>query len=164
MPNGSCWYDQGINCNVCFLWLAFWDFGTYEVLYAIGNGFFYFLPLILALTSAKKFKVGGNFAASVRNPYLKYSEWGWQLIQMVFNIILKGCMTVMIFQWWLLKVALAQWIKLAMMALIWLATLLGVIDLVSSGTGQMSKRYGFIYVDRDDEGKGTLKRMPKDSF
>ncbi len=28
----------------------------------------------------------------------------------------------------------------------------------------MSKRYGFIHVDRDDEGKGILKRMPKDSF
>ncbi|MDN5955967.1 MAG: family 1 glycosylhydrolase [Lactobacillus sp.] len=34
----------------------------------------------------------------------------------------------------------------------------------SAGTGQMSKRYGFIYVDRDDNGEGTLKRMPKDSF
>lgn len=31
--------------------------GTYQVLYAIGDGFFYFLPLILAITSAKKFKV-----------------------------------------------------------------------------------------------------------
>ena len=51
--------------------------GTYEVLYTIGNGFFYFLPLILSLTSAKKFKVGGNFAVGVKNPYLKYSEWGW---------------------------------------------------------------------------------------
>ena len=38
------------------------------------------------------------------------------------------------------------------------------IDLVSAGTGQMSKRYGFIYVDRDDDGKDTLERMPKDSF
>ena len=33
------------------------------------------------------------------------------------------------------------------------------IDLISAGTGQMSKRYGFIYVDRDDNGKGTLERM-----
>lgn len=39
-----------------FGWLAKTS-GTYEVLYAIGNGFFYFLPLILAITSAKKFKV-----------------------------------------------------------------------------------------------------------
>ncbi len=40
----------------------------------------------------------------------------------------------------------------------------GPIDLVSCGTGEMKKRYGFIYVDRDDEGNGTLKRSKKKSF
>ncbi|MFT9288461.1 family 1 glycosylhydrolase, partial [Liquorilactobacillus nagelii] len=40
----------------------------------------------------------------------------------------------------------------------------GCIDLVSASTGQMSKRYGFIYVDLDDQGNGSLKRIPKDSF
>lgn len=40
----------------------------------------------------------------------------------------------------------------------------GPIDLVSVATGQMDKRYGFIYVDRDDEGKGTLRRSKKKSF
>lgn len=40
----------------------------------------------------------------------------------------------------------------------------GPIDLVSAGTGEMSKRYGFIYVDRDDFGNGTLKRSRKKSF
>jgi len=40
----------------------------------------------------------------------------------------------------------------------------GCIDVVSSGGGQMSKRYGFIYVDKDDQGKGTLKRRKKKSF
>lgn len=40
----------------------------------------------------------------------------------------------------------------------------GPIDLVSAGTGEMSKRYGFIYVDRDDFGRGTLKRSKKKSF
>ena len=40
----------------------------------------------------------------------------------------------------------------------------GCIDLVSAGTGQMDKRYGFIYVDKNDQGEGTLKRMKKDSF
>ena len=40
----------------------------------------------------------------------------------------------------------------------------GCIDLVSAGTGQMSKRYGFIYVDCDDEGNGTYKRYKKKSF
>lgn len=40
----------------------------------------------------------------------------------------------------------------------------GIIDLVSSSTGQMSKRYGFIYVDRDDKGNGTMDRYPKKSY
>ncbi|WP_407892727.1 6-phospho-beta-glucosidase [Lacticaseibacillus sp. N501-2] len=40
----------------------------------------------------------------------------------------------------------------------------GFIDLVSAGTGQMSKRYGMIYVDKDDDGKGSLARSKKDSF
>jgi 6-phospho-beta-glucosidase len=40
----------------------------------------------------------------------------------------------------------------------------GCIDLVSAGTGEMKKRYGFIYVDRNNDGKGTLKRSKKKSF
>ncbi|GAB9260508.1 family 1 glycosylhydrolase [Ligilactobacillus animalis] len=43
-------------------------------------------------------------------------------------------------------------------------TMWGCIDLVSNGTGEMKKRYGFVYVDRDDFGNGSLKRIPKDSF
>ena len=40
----------------------------------------------------------------------------------------------------------------------------GIIDLVSFTTGEMKKRYGMIYVDRDNEGNGTLDRLKKDSF
>ena len=40
----------------------------------------------------------------------------------------------------------------------------GWIDLVSASTGEMSKRYGFIYVDKDNEGNGTLERRKKKSF
>lgn len=40
----------------------------------------------------------------------------------------------------------------------------GPIDLVSCATAQMKKRYGFIYVDRNDDGEGTLKRSKKASF
>lgn len=40
----------------------------------------------------------------------------------------------------------------------------GCIDLVSASTAQMSKRYGFVYVDRDDDGSGTLERYRKKSF
>ncbi|MEE1333276.1 MAG: family 1 glycosylhydrolase, partial [Erysipelotrichaceae bacterium] len=43
-------------------------------------------------------------------------------------------------------------------------TMWGCIDLVSAGTGEMRKRYGFVYVDRDDKGQGTLARSKKDSF
>ena len=40
----------------------------------------------------------------------------------------------------------------------------GIVDLVSASTGEMAKRYGVIYVDLNDEGKGTLNRYKKDSF
>ena len=40
----------------------------------------------------------------------------------------------------------------------------GCIDLVSAGTSEMSKRYGYIYVDLDDQGNGTGERIRKDSF
>ncbi|MDB2103867.1 family 1 glycosylhydrolase [Clostridium paraputrificum] len=40
----------------------------------------------------------------------------------------------------------------------------GPIDIVSAGTGEMRKRYGFVYVDKDNNGNGTLKRIKKDSY
>ena len=43
-------------------------------------------------------------------------------------------------------------------------TMWGCIDLVSAGTGEMKKRYGFVYVDMDDLGNGSLNRYKKDSF
>lgn len=43
-------------------------------------------------------------------------------------------------------------------------TMWGLVDLVSLSTGEMKKRYGFIYVDMDDKGNGSLKRTPKKSY
>lgn len=43
-------------------------------------------------------------------------------------------------------------------------TVWGCTDLVSAGTGEMAKRYGLVYVDKDNEGNGTLERRRKDSF
>ena len=43
-------------------------------------------------------------------------------------------------------------------------TVWGCIDLVSTSTGEMKKRYGFIHVDREADGRGSLKRTKKDSF
>ena len=40
----------------------------------------------------------------------------------------------------------------------------GGLDLIAASTGEISKRYGFIYVDMDDQGNGTFKRYKKDSF
>ena len=43
-------------------------------------------------------------------------------------------------------------------------TMWGPFDLISLSTGEMAKRYGFIYVDMDDMGAGTLRRTPKKSY
>lgn len=43
-------------------------------------------------------------------------------------------------------------------------TVWGCIDPVSFTTGEMRKRYGFIYVDKMDDGSGSYERIPKDSF
>lgn len=40
----------------------------------------------------------------------------------------------------------------------------GCIDIISCATGEMRKRYGYVYVDKDDDGRGTLNRSRKDSF
>lgn len=40
----------------------------------------------------------------------------------------------------------------------------GCIDIISAGTGEMKKRYGYIYVDVDDDGKGSFDRYKNDSF
>ncbi|CAD0138907.1 protein of unknown function [Streptococcus thermophilus] len=47
---------------------------------------------------------------------------------------------------------------------LWGYTTWGCIDRVSAETGEMKKRYGFIYIDRDNDGKGSLKRYKKKSF
>ena len=52
----------------------------------------------------------------------------------------------------------ARWCRLT-----WLYNL-GPIDLVSASTAELSKRYGFIYVDRNDDGSGSLARYKKKSF
>ena len=43
-------------------------------------------------------------------------------------------------------------------------TMWAPIDIVSASTGEMKKRYGFIYVDKNNDGSGTLERSRKKSF
>ena len=38
------------------------------------------------------------------------------------------------------------------------------VDLISAGSGEMRKRYGFVYVDKQEDGRGTLDRIPKNPF
>jgi len=133
----------------------------------------------------------GNIFASIKNPYLKASEWGWQIDPLGLRITMN--MLYDRYQKPLFIVEnglgakdtltengeviddyridyLKAHIKSFMDAVeldgieLWGYTPWGCIDLVSAGTGEMSKRYGFIYVDRDDAGNGSLKRSKKKSF
>jgi len=133
----------------------------------------------------------GNIFASVKNPYLKASEWGWQIdplgLRITMNMLYDryqkplfivenglGAKDVLTEKGEVIDDYridyLRAHIKSFMDAVeldgieLWGYTPWGCIDLVSAGTGEMSKRYGFIYVDRDDAGNGSLKRSKKKSF
>lgn len=131
----------------------------------------------------------GNAFASLKNPHLKASEWGWQIdpigLRVTMNtmydryqkplfIVENGLGAVDVLENGTvnddyrieymrehlkeMKEAVKDGVELLGY------TSWGCIDLVSAGTGEMKKRYGFIYVDRDNEGKGTNKRYKKKSF
>ncbi|MDI3530083.1 6-phospho-beta-glucosidase [Thermoanaerobacterium thermosaccharolyticum] len=135
-------------------------------------------------------EIGGNLSMGLKNPYLKASDWGWQidpkgLRWTLNNIYNRYQIPIMVVENGLgavdtveedgsinddyrieylrehikeMKEAIADGVDLIGY------TTWGCIDLVSASTGEMEKRYGFIYVDKDNEGKGTLKRIPKKSF
>lgn len=135
-------------------------------------------------------QVGGNFSHGSKNPYLTYSDWGWAHDPMGLQYYLEKMydrynIPLMVVENGLgafdrveedgsihddyridyhrahikaMGAAIANGVDLIAY------TTWGCIDLVSAGTGEMRKRYGFIYVDKDDEGKGTFERTPKDSF
>ncbi|QTU82790.1 6-phospho-beta-glucosidase [Carnobacteriaceae bacterium zg-C25] len=136
-------------------------------------------------------KTSGNIFSSVKNPYLEASEWGWQIDPLGFRITLNTLWDR--YQKPLFVVEnglgavdtpdengeihddyriayLREHVKAMRDAInedgveLWGYTTWGCIDLVSAGTGEMKKRYGFIYVDRDNDGNGTLKRTKKKSF
>ncbi|WP_192458178.1 glycoside hydrolase family 1 protein [Musicola keenii] len=132
----------------------------------------------------------GNIMKMIPNPHLASSEWGWQIdpegLRYLLNelhdryqkplfIVENGLgakdvpqadgsihddYRIQYLKEHLIQVreAIADGVELLGY------TSWGPIDLVSAGTAQMSKRYGFIYVDRDDDGQGTLERRRKQSF
>ena len=135
-------------------------------------------------------KTSGNVFGSVTNPYLETSEWGWTIDPKGFRITANQLYDR--YQKPLFVVEnglgandeinadgiinddyridyLKQHIAEMGQAIedgvdIIGYTSWGPIDIVSASTGEMKKRYGYIYVDRDNGGNGTLKRTKKKSF
>ncbi len=132
----------------------------------------------------------GNAFASLKNPYLEASQWGWQIDPLGLRITLNDLYDRYQKPLFIVENGLGakdvledgkihdeyriaylrehiQAMKAAVeedgVDLIGY-TSWGCIDLISASTGEMSKRYGYIYVDRDDAGNGSLKRIKKDSF
>jgi 6-phospho-beta-glucosidase len=155
--------------------------------------FSYYLSICETGDRSKKAKGQGNIMGGVPNPTLEASEWGWQIDPVGLRIVLNqfwdrwqkplfivenglgakdelvevdGVKTVLddyridYMNDHLVQVgeAIADGVELMGY------TMWGPIDLVSASTAQLSKRYGFIYVDRNDDGTGTLERYRKKSF
>lgn len=154
-------------------------------------GFSYYMSTVSASNPDEVKFVGGNQMPAVKNPYLQESDWGWAVDPLGLRISL--CKLYDRYNVPLFVVengfgavdqvetdgtiqddyridyfskhiaAMSDAIELDGVELIGY-TPWGCIDLVSAGTGEMKKRYGFIYVDMDDDGNGTLDRSRKQSF
>ena len=135
-------------------------------------------------------KTSGNAFKSVRNPYVKVSEWGWQIDPEGLRITCNSLYDRYQKPLFIVENGLGandvieadgsinddyridylrEHIKAMKEAVLDGVNLIGYtpwgcIDLVSASTGEMRKRYGFIYVDKDNEGNGTLERRKKKSF
>lgn len=133
----------------------------------------------------------GNLSSSGKNPYLEMTEWGWQIdpiglrnslnnlydrYQLPLFIVENGVGAIDEinedgtieddYRIDYLRQHISAMIDAVEKDFVDLIgyTVWGPIDIVSAGTGEMRKRYGFIYVDKDDEGQGSLNRSKKKSF
>ncbi|MBN1467847.1 MAG: glycoside hydrolase family 1 protein [Fusobacteriaceae bacterium] len=149
----------------------------------------YYMSNCVGLDNSKD-KTSGNLIVGLKNPYLKASDWGWQIDEKGLRWVLNNAygryrVPIMILENGLgandivsedgrirddyrieyLRKHIEQ-IKEAILDGVEVIayTPWSCIDLISLSTGEMKKRYGFIYVDRDNNGNGTLKRIKKDSF
>ena len=135
-------------------------------------------------------KTAGNLVVSTKNPYLKASEWGWQIDPVGLRTSLHK-----VYERYGKPVIVSEnglgardvltengevhdeyridymksYYEQAQLALedgvpleAYIAW--GIIDIVSAGSCEMDKRYGVIYVDADNLGNGSYKRYKKDSF
>ncbi|MGM9933258.1 6-phospho-beta-glucosidase BglA [Pradoshia sp.] len=135
--------------------------------------------------------VNGGLASGVENPYIKASDWGWAIDPTGLRYTLNrfydryqiplfivengfGAIDTLEADGTIHDPERIQYLKSHIEALEKAVnydgvdligyTPWGIIDIVSFTTGEMKKRYGMIYVDRDNEGKGSMKRYKKDSF
>ncbi len=178
------WEENGICLNITAEDLAYLKEGTVDF-YSMS---YYQTNCVTVDTSVAK--SAGNLLGGAKNPYLKSSEWGWQIdpdgLRFTLNdIYARYQIPIMIVENGLgaydqleegnvihdpYRIEyLREHIKAMQEAVKDGVDLIGYtwwgcIDLVSASTGEMRKRYGFIYVDIDDEGKGTGNRYKKDSF
>jgi len=141
-------------------------------------------------TDPEKTKGGGNIFGGVPNPFLEASAWGWTIdpiglryyLESVYDRYQKPLMIVEnglgavderaedgkfhddyridYLRKHIEQMGIAMSHGVDLMGY----TMWGCIDLVSASTGEMKKRYGFIYVDKDNDGNGDLHREKKDSF
>jgi len=135
-------------------------------------------------------KTDGNVFATLKNPYLEVSEWGWQIDPLGLRITLNSLYDRYQKPLFIVENGLGakdelingtveddyriEYLREHIIAMkdaiekdgvdLLGYTAWGCIDLISASTGEMSKRYGMIYVDRDDLGNGTLQRYKKKSF
>jgi len=132
-----------------------------------------------------------NMILGKPNPHLKRSEWGWPIDPLGFRITLNELWDRYQKPLFVVENGLGavdtpdetgyvsddyriEYLREHLQAMkdaieldgveVWGYTSWGCIDLVSAGTGEMKKRYGYVYVDRDDQGNGTNNRTPKKSF
>nr|WP_294575129.1 family 1 glycosylhydrolase [uncultured Anaerostipes sp.] len=133
----------------------------------------------------------GNVAKGGRNPYLEITKWGWQIDPIGLRVALNNLYDRYQIPLFIVENGMGaideitpdekihddyriQYLEEHLKAMkdaveidhvdLMGYTMWGCTDLVSAGTGEIRKRYGFIYVDRDDKGNGTFRRIRKDSF
>ncbi|MBM7587268.1 6-phospho-beta-glucosidase [Bacillus pakistanensis] len=152
------------------------------------------LSYYMSLTQ-KKDKTGlettpGNLLEGVKNPFLKASDWGWEIDPTGLRITLNKLYDRYQVPLFVVENGLGAYDKVeedgsiqddyridylrshieAMREAVEDGVELmgytswGCIDLVSASTGEFSKRYGFIYIDKHDDGSGTMERKKKKSF
>ena len=153
--------------------------------------FSYYNSMTIAAHPEKFGITGGNMMTGVPNEYLKASEWGWPIDPIGLRVALNQIYDRYQLPVMVVENGLGALDKVEADGMIhdqyridYMRTHIqtmkdaveidgiplmgytpwGFIDLVSAGTGEMRKRYGFIYVNMDDEGKGNLARSKKDSF